>query len=88
MAGSKAAGVGGDLRRQRPAGHSGSITPDMANPKATFSDGTISRWLEEAHRAFDLADGPRNPRGLEHGGWLAMLLLRQLQENGGRADAA
>lgn len=52
-----------------------------------FLDGTISRWLEEAHRAFDLADGPRILVGSSMGGWLALLLLRQLQENGGRADA-
>ena len=51
-----------------------------------FLDGTISRWLEEARMAFDLADGPRVVIGSSMGAWIALLMLRQLQDEGGLGD--
>ena len=44
-----------------------------------FAEGTISRWLGEAATAFTTrATGPRIVIGSSMGGWLALLLLRQL----------
>jgi pimeloyl-ACP methyl ester carboxylesterase len=51
-----------------------------------FFDGTISRWLEEARLAFGLADGPRVVVGSSMGAWIALLLLRLLQNEGGLGD--
>jgi alpha-beta hydrolase superfamily lysophospholipase len=40
-----------------------------------FSDGTISRWLEEAQAVFDrMTEGPQILIGSSMGGWLALLL--------------
>jgi len=52
-----------------------------------FLDGTISRWLDEARMAFDLADGPRVIIGSSMGAWIALLLLRHLETAGGAGDA-
>src|SRR5829696_948607 len=48
-----------------------------------FSDGTISRWLDEAEAVFDrFASGPRIVVGSSMGGWIALLLARRLLERG------
>jgi pimeloyl-ACP methyl ester carboxylesterase len=57
-----------------------------------FEDGTISRWLEEAHAVFaELTQGPQVLVGSSMGGHIALLLLRQLMaassEDAGRITA-
>lgn len=47
-----------------------------------FNDGTISRWLEEAHAVFALTEGPQVVVGSSMGGWLAVLLARDLLARG------
>lgn len=45
-----------------------------------FTDGTISRWLEESVAVFDAyCQGPQVLVGSSMGGWLALLLGRELQ---------
>jgi pimeloyl-ACP methyl ester carboxylesterase len=45
----------------------------------TFTDGTIGRWLEESVAVFDACcEGPQVLVGSSMGGWLALLLLREL----------
>ena len=45
----------------------------------TFEDGTIGRWLEDALAVFDAcARGPQVVIGSSMGGWLALLLAREL----------
>jgi pimeloyl-ACP methyl ester carboxylesterase len=44
-----------------------------------FEDGTIGRWLEEAHQVFArLTAGPQIVVGSSMGGYIALLLLKQL----------
>src|SRR5262249_8852122 len=43
-----------------------------------FEEGTIGRWLEEAHAAFRLTNGPQVLVGSSMGGYIALLLLREL----------
>jgi len=44
-----------------------------------FTDGTISRWLDESFAVFDAyCDGPQVLVGSSMGGWLALLLAREL----------
>jgi pimeloyl-ACP methyl ester carboxylesterase len=44
-----------------------------------FEDGTVSRWLEETRAVFSrMTDGPVVVVGSSMGGYIAMLLLRQL----------
>jgi pimeloyl-ACP methyl ester carboxylesterase len=44
-----------------------------------FTDGTISRWLEESLAVFDACcDGPQVVVGSSMGGWLALLVAREL----------
>ena len=44
-----------------------------------FADGTIARWLEEGLAVFDaFCRGPQVLIGSSMGGWLALLLLREL----------
>jgi pimeloyl-ACP methyl ester carboxylesterase len=43
-----------------------------------FNQGTISRWLEEAEAVFALTSGPQIIVGSSMGGWLALLLARNL----------
>ncbi len=46
-----------------------------------FSDGTISRWLEESLAVFtDFCRGPQIVIGSSMGGWLALLLARELRK--------
>jgi pimeloyl-ACP methyl ester carboxylesterase len=50
-----------------------------------FTDGTIGRWLEESVAVFDACcRGPQIVIGSSMGGWLALLLLRELKR---RTDA-
>jgi pimeloyl-ACP methyl ester carboxylesterase len=52
--------------------------------KGAFTDGSISRWLEETVAVFDkFCPGPQVVVGSSMGGWLALLLARAL----GRARA-
>jgi pimeloyl-ACP methyl ester carboxylesterase len=45
----------------------------------TFTDGTIGRWLEETRAVFDaFCRGPQVMVGSSMGGWLALLLTREL----------
>jgi pimeloyl-ACP methyl ester carboxylesterase len=45
-----------------------------------FADGTISRWLEESLAVFDArCEGPQIAVGSSMGGWLALLLARELR---------
>jgi pimeloyl-ACP methyl ester carboxylesterase len=48
-----------------------------------FSDGTISRWLEESLAVFtEFCRGPQIVIGSSMGGWLALLLARELRKRG------
>jgi len=48
-----------------------------------FIDGTIGRWLEETIAVFDrFCSGPQVVVGSSMGGWLALLLARELRERG------
>ncbi len=45
-----------------------------------FADGTISRWLEESLAVFEaFCEGPQILVGSSMGGWLALLLARELR---------
>ena len=45
-----------------------------------FADGTISRWLEESLAVFDArCEGPQIVVGSSMGGWLALLLAREVR---------
>jgi pimeloyl-ACP methyl ester carboxylesterase len=45
-----------------------------------FADGTISRWLEESLAVFETCcEGPQIVVGSSMGGWLALLLARELR---------
>ena len=48
----------------------------------SFSDGTISRWLEETESVFATTAGPQIVIGSSMGGWLALLLNRALRRAG------
>lgn len=47
-----------------------------------FLAGTISRWLEEALAVFATTEGPQVVVGSSMGGWLALLLARELNRRG------
>ncbi len=48
-----------------------------------FIDGTIGRWLEESLAVFDaFCHGPQVVIGSSMGGWLALLLVRELARRG------
>ncbi|MCP9627856.1 alpha/beta hydrolase [Rhodopseudomonas palustris] len=48
-----------------------------------FAEGTISRWLEDALAVFDqFAKGPQVVIGSSMGGWMALLLARELIRRG------
>ena len=54
-----------------------------------FTDGTISRWLEESVAVYgQFAHGPQVVIGSSMGGWLALLLARALRERKGAAPIA
>jgi pimeloyl-ACP methyl ester carboxylesterase len=53
-----------------------------------FTDGSIGRWLEESLAVFDtFCRGPQVVIGSSMGGWLALLLIRELAHRG-QADAS
>jgi pimeloyl-ACP methyl ester carboxylesterase len=52
---------------------------DHGQSEGRFEDGTIGRWLEEARQVFArLTEGPQIVIGSSMGGYIALLLLRQL----------
>src|SRR3972149_7014642 len=54
-----------------------------------FTDGTISRWLEESLAVYlQFAKGPQVVIGSSMGGWLAMLLARELRKQKAAAPIA
>ena len=51
--------------------------------EGAFIDGTISRWLEESLAVFaQFCNGPQIVVGSSMGGWLALLLTRELKKRG------
>jgi pimeloyl-ACP methyl ester carboxylesterase len=53
-----------------------------------FADGTISRWLDDSLAVFDrVSTGPQVVIGSSMGGWMALLLARELLRRGGDAAA-
>jgi pimeloyl-ACP methyl ester carboxylesterase len=53
-----------------------------------FADGTISRWLEESLAVFEaFGEGPQILVGSSMGGWLALLLARELRRAPRRAGS-
>jgi pimeloyl-ACP methyl ester carboxylesterase len=55
----------------------------------SFTDGTIGRWLEESLAAFDACcNGPQVVIGSSMGGWMALLMGRELARRGSPAAAA
>jgi pimeloyl-ACP methyl ester carboxylesterase len=53
-----------------------------------FADGTIGRWLEESLAVFDaFCRGPQVLVGSSMGGWLALLLTRELARRGHHGPA-
>jgi pimeloyl-ACP methyl ester carboxylesterase len=52
----------------------------------TFADGTIGRWLEESIAVFDACcEGPQVAVGSSMGGWIALLLARELRRRSSSA---
>jgi pimeloyl-ACP methyl ester carboxylesterase len=55
----------------------------------TFTEGTIGRWLEESHAVFEaFCRGPQVVVGSSMGGWIALLLARDLKGECPPPDAA
>ena len=49
--------------------------------RGNFSEGTISRWLEESLAVFaEFCRGPQVVIGSSMGGWLALLLAREISQ--------
>ncbi len=54
-----------------------------------FADGTIGRWLEECVAVFErFCDGPQILIGSSMGGWMALLLAREIKKRSGEASLA
>jgi pimeloyl-ACP methyl ester carboxylesterase len=54
-----------------------------------FIDGTIGRWLEESIAVFDrFCDGPQIVIGSSMGGWIALLLAREIAQRRGTSRAS
>ena len=54
-----------------------------------FVDGTIGRWLEESLAVFDaFCEGPQIVIGSSMGGWMALLLAREIARRRGTSRAA
>ena len=54
-----------------------------------FAEGTIGRWLEESTAVFEaFARGPQVVIGSSMGGWLALLLARELKRRSGAGAAS
>ena len=57
--------------------------------EGAFTDGTIGRWLADSLAVFDACcRGPQILIGSSMGGWLAMLLTRELKRRGRMGDAS
>src|SRR5262249_40046994 len=55
--------------------------------KGAFTDGTIGRWLEESLAVFaEFCHGPQVVVGSSMGGWLALLLARELKQRRTRGE--
>jgi pimeloyl-ACP methyl ester carboxylesterase len=53
-----------------------------------FIDGTIGRWLEETTAVFDrFCEGPQVVVGSSMGGWMALLLAREIARRRGKSRA-
>jgi pimeloyl-ACP methyl ester carboxylesterase len=53
-----------------------------------FADGTIGRWLEESVAVFEqFCDGPQVVIGSSMGGWMALLLAREIRKLQGEQQA-
>ncbi|MEY9180605.1 pimeloyl-ACP methyl ester carboxylesterase [Bradyrhizobium sp. USDA 326] len=54
-----------------------------------FADGTIGRWLEESVAVFErFCDGPQVLIGSSMGGWIALLLAREIKKRSDKASLA
>lgn len=54
-----------------------------------FADGTIGRWLEESLAVFDrFCDGPQVVIGSSMGGWMALLLAREIRKRQSQGKAS
>src|SRR5207253_1787754 len=54
-----------------------------------FKDGTIGRWLEESVAVFErFCRGPQVVVGSSMGGWIALLLVRELRRRATNAGVA
>lgn len=54
-----------------------------------FADGTIGRWLEESLAVFErFCHGPQVVIGSSMGGWMALLLAREIARRGNRSSLA
>jgi pimeloyl-ACP methyl ester carboxylesterase len=54
-----------------------------------FADGTIGRWLEESLAVFErFCAGPQVVIGSSMGGWMALLLAREIRKRAGKAQLA
>ena len=57
--------------------------------EGAFTDGTIGRWLADSLAVFDACcAGPQILIGSSMGGWLALLLTRELKRRGRMGDAS
>ena len=57
--------------------------------EGSFTDGTIGRWLAESLAVFDaFAHGPQILIGSSMGGWLALLMARELKRRGRNGAAS
>ncbi len=88
MDGSKAAALD---RWAESAGHAATRFDYSGHGRSggRLEDGTISRWLEEAHAVLEaFTEGPQVLVGSSMGGWIALLLARRLAERGEAARLA
>ncbi|QIO30750.1 alpha/beta hydrolase [Bradyrhizobium sp. 1(2017)] len=54
-----------------------------------FADGTIGRWLEDSVAVFErFCDGPQILIGSSMGGWMALLLAREIKKQQAKASLA
>ncbi|OAF09007.1 alpha/beta hydrolase [Bradyrhizobium neotropicale] len=54
-----------------------------------FADGTIGRWLEESVAVFEqFCEGPQVLIGSSMGGWMALLLAREIRKRQGKTKAS
>jgi pimeloyl-ACP methyl ester carboxylesterase len=57
--------------------------------EGAFTDGTIGRWLADSLAVFDgFCRGPQILIGSSMGGWLALLVARELKRRGGNGGAS